>query len=348
MKGRLILIEPMARGGNIAALVEDGRLADLMVDPAPDDPAPRVEAIARAVPDRPLKGTGGMVLRLPDGQRGFLRETDGVVPGRPLLVQVATHAEEGKAAPVTRRLLFKGRHAIVTPDAPGLNISRRIRDAEARAALEALAARAMTGAPEGFGLILRSAAEAVDAAEVEADIATMLDAARRVTADDGRAVEWLLDAPDAAFAAWRDWPEPDEVVERPGALEIAGAAEAVAALQSPLVALDGSAFMAIEPVRALVAVDVNTGGEASPAAALKANIAAARDLPRQLRLRGLGGQVAVDFAPLSRKDRPQVEGTLKAALRQDGIETAVLGWGPLGLLELNRKRERRPLAGLLP
>ena len=65
--------------------------------------------------------------------------------------------------------------------------------------------------------------------------------------------------------------------------------------------------MMIEPTRALVAVDVNTGPDTSPAASLKANIAAARDLPRQLRLRGLGGQVVVDFAPMPKK-RPQHPG----------------------------------------
>ena len=43
------------------------------------------------------------------------------------------------ALPVTTRLLFKSRFAIVTPDAPGLNISRRIRDEELRDGLSALA-----------------------------------------------------------------------------------------------------------------------------------------------------------------------------------------------------------------
>jgi Rne/Rng family ribonuclease len=101
--------------------------------------------------------------------------------------------------------------------------------------------------------------------------------------------------------------------------------------------------MTIEPTRALVAVDVNTGADVSPAAGLKANLAAARELPRQLRLRGLGGQVVVDFAPLAIPDRPKVETALAAALRHDGIDTAIVGWTPLGHLELQRKRARRPL-----
>ncbi|MCB1331935.1 MAG: ribonuclease E/G, partial [Maritimibacter sp.] len=81
------------------------------------------------------------------------------------------------------------------------------------------------------------------------------------------------------------------------------------------------------------------------AAGLKANIALARELPRQLRCRGLGGQIVVDFAPMPKKDRPALEQVLRAALRADPVETALAGWTPLGLCELQRKRERRPLAG---
>ena len=93
-------------------------------------------------------------------------------------------------------------------------------------------------------------------------------------------------------------------------------------------------------------MDVNTGGDTSPAAALKANLAAAKALPRALRLRGLGEQVLVDFAPISKAQRRQLEQGLRAAFRADPIETSLVGWTTMGLFELQRKRERRPLTGL--
>ena len=105
--------------------------------------------------------------------------------------------------------------------------------------------------------------------------------------------------------------------------------------------------MSIEPTSALVAVDVNTGSDTSFAAGLKTNLVAARDLPRQLRLRGLGGQIVVDFAPMARKDQRQVEQVLRAGFKADGIETALVGWTGLGHYELQRKRERLPLSELL-
>ena len=87
--------------------------------------------------------------------------------------------------------------------------------------------------------------------------------------------------------------------------------------------------------------------DTSPAASLKANVAAARDLPRQLRLRGLGGQVVVDFAPMPKRERHILDQVLKAAFKSDG-ETNLAGWTVLGLYELTRKRDRLPLAELLP
>ena len=105
--------------------------------------------------------------------------------------------------------------------------------------------------------------------------------------------------------------------------------------------------MMIEPTRALVAVDVNTGPDTSPAAALKINIAAARDLPRQLRLRGLGGQVVIDFAPMPKKDRAILDQVMRAAFKTDGAETNLAGWTGLGLYEMTRKRDRLPLGEVL-
>jgi Rne/Rng family ribonuclease len=115
------------------------------------------------------------------------------------------------------------------------------------------------------------------------------------------------------------------------------------ALLSTRVPLPGGGHMYVEPTRALVAVDVNTGGDTTPAAALKANLAAARALPRQLRLRGLGGQIIIDFAPMPKRDRAVLEQCLKASFRKDTSETTLAGWTLLGNYELQRKRDRSPL-----
>lgn len=345
MKGRQILIEPLPGGGHAAALVVDGRLQDLLVDPDPADPTPRPEAIHRAIAARPMKGMGGVMLDLGAGCTGYLRSPRPPAAGSALLVQVSGWAEPGKAPPVAERLLLKGRTAILTPGAPGANIARGLRDPDRRADLAALAEAAMAGAPEDLGLILRSAAETAPDAAIRAEIVTLRAAFERIRA--GRETGCLWPAPGAAAEALRDWrAEGDAVTEAPGALT-GQLWEDLTGLLQPRVSL-GSGSMAIEPTRALTAVDVDTGGDQSPAAALKVNLAVARELPRQLRLRGLGGQVVVDLAPLAKSDRAKVETALVAALRGDGIDTTLAGWTPLGHLELLRKRARRPLAFAAP
>ena len=338
MNGRMIVLDHVG-GQEAAALLVDGRLDDLLID---DPSAPRPGAIFRAICDRPLKGQGGMMLRLPEGS-AFLRQAKGLRPGQPMLVQVTGVTEPGKAVPVTDRVLFKSRYAIVTPGAPGINVSRQIVEEDERDRLLEIAHEAFESS---HGLILRSACEGAEATEIAEDIAEMLALADAVMADAaGADPEALTEGDRPHVLAWRDWVA-DTVVTDAGGFEREGVLEQIGALAGAEVPL-GEGMMFVEPTRALVAVDVNTGGDTSPAAALKANLAACRALPRALRLRGLGGQITVDFAPMSKAHRKQVEQSLRGSFRNCPIETSLVGWTPMGLFELQRKRERAPTARLL-
>jgi len=340
MKGSQILIDRW-RSRPAAALLRDGVLDDLLID-APDN-LPRPGAIYRGRAERALKGQGGWAVTLPDGP-GYVRGGDGLSPGAPALVQVTGYAEPGKPVPLTNRILFKSRYCIVTPGAPGANISRAIKDEETRVALRALLAD--MDLPDDPGVILRSAAATAPEDDIAADLAETRDLAAAIAAEGQGAPELLLDGPTPDMLAWRDWADvaDHDVVAAPGCFDTHGAAEQIAALDSPRMDLSGGGHIYVEPTRAFVAVDVNTGDIAGLAAGLKVNIAAARALPRALRLRGLGGQIVVDFAPMPKKERRGFEQALRAALRTCPVETALVGWTPLGHFELSRKRERLPLA----
>jgi Ribonuclease G/E len=344
MIGTQVLVDQL-HGRSAAALMRDGRLDDLLVDP-PETMA-RPGAIYRARMGRPMKGMGGRMVSLPHGS-GYIRQAKNLAPGATVLVQVTGYAEPGKAVPVTPRILFKSRFCIVTPDKPGANLSRSIKDEDSRAALQALLSD--IDMPDGLGVIIRSAAEGASEVAVTEDLTRTLALAQAVIADPGGAPELLLDGPTPDLLAWRDWAGRDdsEVITTAGCFATHGVLDAIDALVRPDEALPGGGHMFVEATRALVAVDVNTGADTSPAAGLKTNIAAARALPRALRLRGLGGQIVLDVAPMAKKDRTVFEQALGAALRACPVETTIIGWTPLGHIELSRKRERLPLTRTLP
>ena len=206
-KGRIVAIDEID-GRKAAALLQDGRLQDLLIDPLHDRPRPG--AIYRAKATQPMKGQNGIILDLGQGQKGFLKQAKGIASGASLLVQVSTHAEIGKAAPVVNKLLFKSRYAIVTPNAPGINIARSIRNEDERLRLHEIAHEAFDDAPKDCGLILRSACEGANEGDIYANIAAMLQGAVAVLNDANGKPELLLDAPDAAEQAWANWSDIDE------------------------------------------------------------------------------------------------------------------------------------------
>lgn len=340
MKGRQIILDHF-EGREAAALMVDGKLDDFLFEG--DIPSPGT--IYRAIADRPVKGQGGMFLKTPDGP-AFLRQVKGLSPGQSILVQVTGYAEDGKAIPVTQKVLFKSRYAIVTPEAPGRNISRAIRDDDTRDMLLGIVHEVMDE-DDPMGLILRSSCAVGEAGEIAEDIDAMLSLARAITSEADGPAEKLVDGDAPHVEAWREWTDPAEVITMQGGFETHGVLDALENLRGIAAPLGGGASVFIEPTRALIAVDVNTGSDTSPAAGLKANMALARELPRQLRLRGLGGQITIDVAPMPKKDRRAFETALRAAFRADSIDTTLVGWTPMGHYELQRKRARLPLSRVL-
>lgn len=342
MKGRVIALGRY-EGRAAAALLVNGRLEDLFLA-AIGGPVLQPDAILRGQVGRILKGQGGAFVRLPDGHMGYLRSPGTVTEGQPVIAQVAALSEPGKAIPLTARIRLKGRLAITTPGKGGINLSRRIRDKGQRARLQAVAEAVLGGGPADLGAIIRSAAAEADESTLRDELTRQAALAHSLAKQASGPPALLVAGPDPADLAQREWGDPAAAVdESADAFQTLGVLDAIDALGSPYVALPGGAHAMIEPTRALIAVDVNTGADGSPAAALKANLALAGELPRQLRLRGLGGKVVVDFAPLSREARPRLESALQAAFRQDATETRLIGWTGLALYEINRKRDRAPL-----
>lgn len=112
--------------------------------------------------------------------------------------------------------------------------------------------------------------------------------------------------------------------------------------------LKSGGYLVIEPTEALVVIDVNTGKFSEKkeirATILKTNLEAAAEISRQLRLRNLSGIIIVDFIDMERdEDKRELLTRLEALTAKDPVKTTVVDMTRLNLVEITRKKVRRPL-----
>ena len=336
-KGAFIAFDTFNSRG-CAAMLYDGLLVDLLMD-APENSGGEVvpEAIYFAQAGRDLPRQKAMMVDLGAGATGFLKYKT-PPKDRNFLVQVKTHVGEGKAAPVRESPLLKGRYVIlVLGESGAVNVSKAI-DPDRRDALKTAVADAAGDA----SVILRTECQNGLLADIIAEVRDMISLAADIQARCGAvgmSVGLVHPAPSARVLALRDWGDVP-IIDEAGCFERLGVADQIESLDSPIAGLPNGARMVIESTSALVAVDVDTGGDFGGDAGARANFACAGDLPRHLRLRGLGGQIVIDPAPMPKRDRTRFEMILRKALTGDDVPTEMVGWTKLGHYELQRKRSR--------
>lgn len=145
--------------------------------------------------------------------------------------------------------------------------------------------------------------------------------------------------------------ECDEELERAKPADSATRAKLDAAIDEALsrtAPIPGGGVLTIEPCAALVAIDVDAGGRAGNADperfALDLNIAAAREAARQIRLRGLGGVIAIDFVSMRAKShRAHLEQAVKTAFAGDPWSVQFGALSRFGVFDLARAQLRSPL-----
>lgn len=113
--------------------------------------------------------------------------------------------------------------------------------------------------------------------------------------------------------------------------------------------LKSGGTLVIEPTEALTVIDVNTGkaikgNKKVQETFLKVNLEAAKEIAIQLKLRNLSGIIIVDFIDLEKEeDRQLLLTSLKGYLKNDPLKAVVVDMTPLGLVEITRKKLRKPL-----
>ena len=321
MKGRLFLVDESDTLRR-AALVVDGRLEALEIDRL-TDPGPRWGSVYRAKITERMTAMGAAFVDL-GGARGFLADAGDALPGSVVTVQVRREPEGDKAARVSTDIQIEHRVLVHTPMKPGINVSKKITDPEERRIL-----REALGDLKG-GYVIRTAA----AGMLADDLYTIAEAQALPYQRDFGLLREGPDALERLRLHHSDAPIED-------GFDHYDIEPQIEALLSERANLPEGAWLTIEPTTALVAIDVNTGAARGGDALQRVNLAAAAEIPRQLRLRHLGGSIAVDFAGGPKgKARKRLEDVMAQSLPP-------LGWGPAGWMELQTRKPGRSLKDLL-
>lgn len=112
---------------------------------------------------------------------------------------------------------------------------------------------------------------------------------------------------------------------------------------SRVVSLENGAYLVFDETEALTVIDVNTGKFAGnherQDTVMKTNELAAKEVARQIRLRDLAGMILVDFIDMkSESERERIKKVFLTALGHDDKRTRIVGFTPLGVLQLTRRK----------
>lgn len=290
--------------------------------------------------------------------------------GQEVLVQVKREPAGEKGARVTMRLSLPGRSLVLLPGRNQIGVSQRIRPNRERERLRALAAEIK---PSGAGLIVRTAASGCTREDMVQDLAGLQQLYERVQEQAGQAAvpALIYRESDLLERVIRDYLDGTTTIQ----VNTMGLRQRTASIVerlAPVLAegvelspgdlfgrrdvwrqwhqavqrkvwLECGGYLVIDQTEALTAIDVNTGrntgGRGLAETALETNIEAAREIPRQLRLREIGGLVVVDFVgTVNPAERQKVLQVLGAELVRDRARTRLWGMTPSGLVEITRQQ----------
>ncbi|MDP2929768.1 MAG: Rne/Rng family ribonuclease, partial [Candidatus Omnitrophota bacterium] len=115
-----------------------------------------------------------------------------------------------------------------------------------------------------------------------------------------------------------------------------------------IIQLKGGGYLVFDETESLVAIDVNSGKSVGhknlEETAFRTNLEAAMEVPRQLRLRDIGGIIIIDFIDMEfGGHRKTIVKTLEKALENDKAKTKILNISSIGLVEMTRQRARRSI-----
>ena len=302
-------------------------------------------------------------------------------PGDELLVQVSRDAMKGKLPALTSNLNFTGRYLVLTTGDKKFGLSSKLA-LEDRHRLSGWLKEEAERPDKEFGIIVRTNAADASKEEILKELEWLKSRYHKavVQGRNRTCFSLVLETEPFYVAAVRDayGRDLDEIItDVPEIREmILGYLEEISpelkeklrfyqdkllplyklyrvetaldAIQKEKVWLNSGGFLVIQQTEAFVSIDVNsgkyTGKKKMEETFRKINLEAAAEIGRQLRLRNLSGIILIDFINMENPDhREELFHVLQKLLRKDPIKSRAIDITPLHILEMTRKKVRRPV-----
>lgn len=300
--------------------------------------------------------------------------------GDEVVVQVLSEPRGTKGARVTTHYTIPGKYLVLMPNNNHIAISKKIKEEEERNRLEEIVRDLK---PENMGVIIRTAAQGKSIFHFEREMEYLVkkweDIEKKISTakigevlykDNGIVATVLRDifsneidelVIDNEEAYWEVIDYINAFSEKTlktkiklynddeiGIFERYGIEKEIENALKEEVRLECGGYLVIQKTEALISIDVNTGKNTGSynleQTVLNTNLEAAREIPRQLRLRNLGGIIIIDFIDMRlEEDKLKVLEALEQNLSKDRIKNNIVHFTDLGLIEMTRKRTGKPL-----
>lgn len=303
-------------------------------------------------------------------------------PGDMLLVQVSREAMKGKLPAITTNLNFTGKYLVLTTGEKKIGFSKKLIQEE-KNKLNKWLEEERAVSPREYGIVVRTNAGEASKEEFLTEL-SFLKSLYEKTAVYGRSrtcfscvyetEPFYMNAVRDTYSKHLDEIVTDipEVFEHITAYlkEVSHGEEnkvrlyedallplyklyrigiALEEVQKQKVWLKSGGFLVIQQTEAFVSIDVNsgkfTGKKKAEETYRKINLEAAGEIARQLRLRNLSGIILIDFINMENPDhQDELFHVLQKHLRKDSVKAKAVDITPLHILEMTRKKVRRPLS----
>lgn len=297
-----------------------------------------------------------------------------VLSGKPnILVQILKEPIAAKGPRLSCEISLPGRFVVITPFNDIVAVSRKIHSSEERKRLQKIIESIK---PKNFGVIVRTAAEGKNTAELHEDLSALVEtwkqiqgnlkgavAPAKILSEQAKTTSMLRDLlnedfnrivvndknifNDAKNYIQKIAPDKADIVtffhNGSPIFDQYGITKQVKAAFGKTVNLPSGAYLIIEHTEALHVIDVNSGYKSvsnnQEQNALETNMEAAEEIARQLRLRDLGGIIVVDFIDMKLpENKKKLMEAMEEYMKPDRAKHAVLPISKFGLMQITRQR----------